>query len=241
MQLQVKDVIKEILGLCGAIEIDETPTDSDMQLGMRRLNIMLDSWSSKRLLLRSQTQISFTIAPPKYVYTIGPTGDIVSAKPINIRGAYTRDGSGVDYPINIISTQELDSMNDKSFAVARPESLNYNPGKAQGATLGTFTFYCIPDQSYTAYVECDIYLTEFSALTDIVTFEPMYYEALVYNGAKRLWRNYHVSTPVPADIDQIANESLKSISVVNYEKIMANLDVPGSKSANFNIYTGDYN
>ena len=242
MQLQVKDVIIEIMGLCGAIEINETPTDAELQLGMRRVNIMLDTLSAKRQFLRSQTQISFPITNPKYIYTIGPGGDVFANKPINVRSAFIRDSSGVDTPVGILTTQEYDSLDDKSFSIAPPEYMSYRPGSAQGSILGTLYFYCIPDQTYTVFLECDVYLTEFVNLTDTVTFEPMYYEALIYNGAKRLWRNYHVNTPIPDDIREIANESMKTISVINVQKVIADLGLPDTKNGNADLFDGwNYN
>lgn len=77
--VQVQDILKDAMGLCNAVEIDETPSSSEMALALRVANMMLDHWSSQRLMLRSHTSIVFILSANKASYTIGSTGADITA------------------------------------------------------------------------------------------------------------------------------------------------------------------
>ena len=242
MARTVLDIVKDQMTLINAIAIDETPTDSEINLGIRVNNSMIDGWSANNLMLRSSTLDILTLTPNKGSYTIGASGsaDFNTAKPIRIVGAFVRDGSGTDTPIDIIPQLTFDTYaTDKSFAYGRPTVMAYDPGLTQQSTnLGTILVYTAPDMGYTLHMQSDKYLTEFVNPSDPVTFEPAYYEALVYNGATRLYRYYHPDTKqIPTDIVILANSTKQAIESMNAVQCTATMDLPG-KFSPFNIYTG---
>ena len=294
MILQVKDIVKDAMGLLNLLEVDETPTDSEIRLGIRTLNIMIDSWSAKHLILRSMTSESFSLTANVSVYTIGPGATFNTSKPLSINSSFIRDTGGVDFPMDVVTKGEWNNFIDKNIAPSRPVALYYDPGFAQqnstpttggpsvynslttyaagdycvygnllyvsltsgnlnntpssspsywslqNANYGTIYLYYTPDAPYTLFIDSDKYLNEFSDPTDTVTFEPMYYEALIYNLAMRLWRQYKKpETQVSADIAHIAREALKAIENRNARQVVAGIETPGHISS-FNIYAGDY-
>lgn len=293
MILQIQDIIKDAMGLINALDADETPTSSEIQLGIRTANIMLDSWSAKHLMLRSVTTDSLAVQAGVSAYPIGPGALWNTTKPLNISSAFLRDAAGVDYPIDVITLDEYQGYIDKSFVASRPVSVYYDPGFAQQNTTpstlpaaydslttyasgdyvtysgnlyvslisanlgntpsaspaswliqnsnyGTAYLYYIPDSSYTMFLSSDKYLKEFSTPTDTVTLEPMYYEAMIYNLAPRLWRHYKKpADQVPADILRIGRESMACIENTNSKQVIAGMEMPGQVSS-FNIYSGDY-
>jgi len=239
MIVGVSNIITDAMSLIGATAIDETPTSSELALGLRTLNMMVDRWSTQRLMLRSTTPISFPLVAGQAVYTIGLSGaQITAAKPLKLYSAFYRDSSSVDQPIDIIDVSDYNAMPDKSISTGPPEYVAYDPGAAQQTSnVGTLSLYLTPDQAYTLFLETDAYLTEFVAVTDTVTFEPAYYEALVYNLAERLFRHFHRSEEqIPADILRIANASMNNLKTLNAVQIVAGLDLPG-KISTFNIYS----
>jgi hypothetical protein len=246
MQLKVQDVIVDAMNLIGVIAISETPSAAEMQIGIRTLNMMLDHWSANRLMLRSTDTTSFPLVSGKGVYTIGPaTCDIIAPKPIKIERAFMRDSNGIDYLISVVPQSEYDSYRDKSIITALPATIYYDPGTAQQSLVqGTINVYPMPDAngSYTMFIDYDAYLSEFSSLTTVITFDPAYYEALVYGLALRLFRRYHVdpNKQVPTDISAAAAAAIKTIENMNSVQARASMDVPG-KVTTFNVYTGDYN
>lgn len=246
MQLKVQDVIIDAMNLIGAIAINETPTSAEMQVGLRALNMMLDRWSANRLMLRSTSSAVLPLTAGKYIYTIGTsTSDFTSSKPLRIESVFMRDTNGVDYSIEIMPQSAYDALQDKSYNQSIPAAIYYDPGATQQTTNeGTIYVYPIPDSAlqYSLHIDYDEYLSEFSTLTALITFDPAYYEALVYGLAVRLYRRYHTDTarPIPEDIVAMALAALKTIENLNSVQARASMDVPG-KVSTFNIFTGDYN
>ena len=242
MILQVQDILKDAMGLIGVIEIDETPSSSDMNLALRVCNMMLDRWSSQHLMLRSETEITFTVTGGKAEYTIGPTSsDITAPRILSVHSGYVTDAQ-TDHPIEIITRAVYDNMQDKNISQSRPIYVAFEAGSAQQTVpKGTLFFYYTPDKSYPVLLQCDTYLNEFVNFTDTVTFEPAYYECIVYNLALRLFRFYNsAKMPVPADIVMIANNSLSNIKTLNNSPVLASIEVPG-KLTRYNIYTDNPN
>ena len=242
MTLTVLDVIKDIMNLINATDMDETPTNSEVQLAIKVLNIMLDRLSAQRLMIRSTTLDSKVLTAMKATYTIGTGGvlDWNTAKPLSVLNAYVRDSSGTDTPVGLVDQITYDNIGDKSFAYGRPYVLCYDPGASQQSpnNWGTIQLYTLPDQAYTLYMESDKYLTEFVNPTDIITFESAYYEMIHYNGAERLFRYFHPETKaIPNDIIELAKTSRRVIENMNAVQYTANMDIPG-KVSSFNIYSG---
>ena len=244
MILQAQDIVKDALGLIGATAIDETPSASDISVGLRTLNVMIDSWSAKHLMLRSTSTDVFSLVAGTYLYTIGPSvtpPNFVTAKPIRVLSAYIRDASNTDDALEIITLEQYNSYSDKALSSGRPTTLMYDPGVTQQSpNAGTIAIYNIPDQNYTLTIESDKYLTEFVLSTDTVTLEPAYYEALIYGLAVRLYRRYHEhDKPIPVDIVATSREAMRIIETMNSSLIKSSMDLPG-KVISFNIYNDQY-
>ena len=242
MTLTVEQIIKDALGLINANEIDETVGANDAQIALRAANVMLDRWSSQHLMLRSTDTITFSTVGSQAAYTIGASGaDITANKPLSIQSAYVTD-SQIDYTLDIVDKSVYDSFQDKNVSLTRPQYICFDPNDAQqSAQKGTFYLYATPDRTYTITCEVDSYLTEFVNLTDTVSFEPAYYEAIIYNLAIRLFRRYHpVTAQLPMDVAQIALSALNNIKTMNSTRVPAALDIPGAGRSTYNIYTDGY-
>lgn len=231
-----QDIITDALQIIGVIAANETPATEDLNLGLRTLNGMLGRWSASSLLIRSTTEDSYVVPAGTTSFTIGSGGNCNTGKPIKILNAYMRDSGGTDTEVRIIEYEEYDSYVNKDVA-ATPDALYYDPGASQGGTLGTAYLYPKADQQYTIYFRSDKYFTEFTSLSTTSTFEDMYYEALAYGLAVRLFRKFkHVSVPIPQDIVDIAASAKKDIGVVNAVSHKSIIDI-GRKGNRYNIYT----
>jgi len=238
MIVTVSDILKDAMGLCNATEIDETPSSSEMAVALRAANVMLGRWAAQNLLIRSSTTITFSTTANDPTYTIGASGaDITAAKPLRISSGYVTDGS-IDYPLEVFTLEMYNNLGDKGAATGRPTYVAYDPGAAQQtAQKGTLFFYYTPNKVYSVVLEGNVYFTEFANFTDTVTFEPAYYEALIYGLALRLFRRYNDDQkPVPADLALIASESLKTLKNLNAERVPAMMDLPGV-GGRYNILT----
>lgn len=241
MTLTVADILRDALLEVGAVEKNELPDPDELQDAMRKLNMMLNLWAARRLLVRAVTKESFALTAGKYQYTIGVGGNFNTGKPLRIVSAFIRDTNNFDTDLEIISPQDYDSLEDKILSTARPEYLAFDPGPAQQTTqTGTIYIASPPDVAYTLFIKEQKFFTEAAAGNDPWTFEPEYSEPIVTNLAVRLWRQYHDwNTGVPLDLKELAKDGLSALRTLNHVQLTAATDLPGSSRA-YNIYTGGY-
>lgn len=239
MQILVQDVFKDAMGLIGATEIDEVPSSNEMAVAMRVANVMLGNWSSKRLLLRSPRTVIMPLVSGKNTYTIGLSGcDITTGKPLIITSAYYRDNNNVDKVISVVPLEQYNNLGIKS-TMSEPECIAYDPGSEQQTShRGTIYTYPTPPQGGTIFFQCTQYISEVSNLTDMLLFEPAYYEAFIYNLAVRLYRHYHTSGDIPGDIVAIAGNALQALRTMNSQKTLASSDFYSGRR--YNVYTDGY-
>jgi hypothetical protein len=304
----VTTIIKEAMGIIGAIAIDEAPTASEMTICLDAINRLIEQWSAQDLMIRETVEISQILTANKSTYTIGPSGgDITSAKPIDIDSGIIRTSAGVDSVLTIITMREYSRFTDKLTATGLPVYLAYDPGIAQqAAPVGTISLYPIPPTNSSSTQACTISnatpavitcathgysinqvvvfattgglpagltvgvpyyiiaagfttgqfevsltlggtaintssagssthtvalstastlimrasspLVVFSTTVDTVTFDTMYSEALAYNLAIRIWRNFYgANKEIPSDIVAIAAGTIKTINLQKME------------------------
>lgn len=238
MILTVGTLISDALSLAGAVAGDEIPTPGESQLALRVANVMLGSWSASRTLMRSTAPIDFVMTAGKFKYTIGQVGcDITQVTPTGIFSAYYTDQGKIDTGIELVSLEMYNSLSDKDVSTGPPMYMAFDPGDTQQTTKkGTLYVYMMPDSAYPTHLEADTYITEFVNLSDNVIFDRVYYEALIYGLAVRLFRHFHgVSVQVPADLLAIASHSLDKLKALNAVIPRMTSDLPGKRGA-YNIY-----
>lgn len=237
----VQDIFIAMMEVIGATTLDEVPEDNEMQKCRRHVNLMLDSWSARNLLQLAAVQENFPLMAGKVSYTIGVGGNFNTSKPIEVLRAFVRDASNNDYPVDVKTVEVYESYSDKMISRSRPEALYYDPGVTQQSVqTGTIFLYPIPDDSSDKlYIDSQKYFTEFTNLTDSVTFTPAYFRAIIYNGAIALWRPMGRRGNVPMDILGIASESLRTLENMNAKPMISALDIPGARrtGGSYNIYT----
>jgi len=244
MILTVLDIIESQYRLIGVLDPGET-ADADMiKFAMQANNIMMDSWSVQRLMIRSLTTEDFPLTTGVDSYTIGIGQTWNTVKPQFINDAFLRDvASGVDTAVEIYTEDQYNDRDNKSFVQGRPEALYYNPGPSQQVLpVGTVFLYGSSDaaNSYRLFITSQKPLTEFNQPTDVVTFDAAYFRALKFNGAVEMYHEYRGhSTQIPGDILRAARESLRVIKVLNSTQALIPLDLPGCKRSSFNFISGD--
>jgi hypothetical protein len=241
--MTVGDIIRAALRKINVGAQGEPMSAIDANDGLEALNDMLGLWSARKIIVRGMTQENFPLTAAVFSYTIGATGVFATPKPYRITSAFVRDTNLVDTPIDIITVAEFDSYEDKAISSARPWALAYDPGAAQqAAQLGTIFLYPTPDAStaYRLYIESQKAFTNFPNIAATVTFEEVYSEALKYNLAIRLYREYHEhGKPIPSDLTYLADRAMCVIEKLNAEQVHSIIEVPSRRGV-FNIYTGDY-
>ena len=236
------DIINEMLMNLGIIGASETPSAADSMKCLRAINFMLDNWSGRKLLLQAQTRLNFPLVANQQAYTIGSGGNFNTTKPYEITSAFYRDQNKIDKVLDLFTREQFDSFEDKAIVSAPMDGLFYDPGPAQQATqMGTIYLYFTPDasSSYTLWMEAYVMLTEFASLTAAYTFMPVYLEAIVFNGMKRIAGTY--GRALTQEQKEIAMESLQTIEALNSQTLIAESDIPMNKGAGFNWISGEPN
>lgn len=238
MIITVGQLITMALDTIGAVQLDEAPSPGELTNGLKRLNLMLDAWSVDGLMVPGTLMEQFPLVPGKNAYTIGIGSDFNTPKPSGLTDAFIRDNSKLDSGLDIVSMDEWNGYGDKELSSGRPRSIYYDEGLAQAAVqTGVIWLYPIPDAAYTLFLGQRKALTEFAGLTDVVSFQTAYHEALLYNLALRLYRSYFKhSRPIPGDIAALARDSKTLVERMNDERLHMASDLPAKKGP-YNITT----
>jgi hypothetical protein len=111
-----------------------TPTSGDLTKGLRKLNMLVKKFAIEGMLLWVRDLIQIPEVQNKFRYTIGPTGDVVTYRPLRaLPGAYIRQVCGQnpvsDVPLNLLSRLEYLQMSQKG-ATGVTNSFYYDPQMA---------------------------------------------------------------------------------------------------------------
>lgn len=238
MAVQVKKLFREALSIVTSSILDDLEME-DYNACMATANFMLDTWSAQNLIVRATKQENFPLAADINEYTIGVGATFNTDKPIRIVNAFIRDSSNTDYPIEIVGKDVYDNYLDKTNSRGMPVSICYDAGDTQqDSQKGTIFVYFTPDQAYSLFIESYKYFKEFDSINDVVTFEPAYFEAIIWNLAERLWPKYNRSKPVSGDIRRMARQTLRAVENMNSNTPRMTTDLPGAKVRSWNVYSG---
>ena len=233
----VSDLIKASMEQVGVLSAGETPTTEVYTSLLQTFQVMLRSYAQKRILVFASTKESFSLVSTQSLYTWGAGGNITTARPHQILGAFVRDSGGADHPVGIISDGQYRNISSKATK-GRPESLFYHPLYP----LGSIYVYPTPQDAETMWIESLKPFTEtssFGTVADTISFPENYQEPLVYNLALRISPEYGVQMSNEAIV--IARESLDNLIILNssnqVESIKLDLPVGGSRGG-YNILTG---
>lgn len=197
-----RDVITRSLQFIGAITRFDTLKAGEAEDALDDLNNMLASWSNTSLLSYYRVTESFALTPGDGEYTIGPSGDFNTARPISLISAYVRDGIS-DINIDFMTDQEYASINEKTLQGV-PSYINFD----NASPLATIKIYPIPDSAYTLYLLSEKKLSALTLDADI-ELPPGWILAMQSNLAMILAPQY--GQPVSGELARLATESLGSI------------------------------
>jgi len=180
---------------------------------------MVESWDAEGQLSYYVSQDRFSLVAGQGTYTWGHgyfpkgyfaqnyfvnDGDIATSRPVKLLSGFVRDINGTDYPLELITVYGYDSLTIKT-ETGRPYYLYYNPT----FPLGTCTFFYIPDQVYTVFLETYKSIVNWTNLTDEISLPPEYLAAMHWNGAAEMCPMF--KKPVSQKIESMA---LKTLAVV---------------------------
>jgi len=237
MATTAADQINGALRLIGMLAEGEVPSAATSQDALTALNQMIDSWNTERLSVFSTIDQVFNWPPSTRIRTLGPTGDFVGQRPVQLDDStYFRDAStNVSYGIKMINQEQYNNIAVKTVTSTYPQILWYN------ATYPNIEIYLYPVPSRVLefhFVSVQP-LTTPAALDTDLAFPPGYLRAFRYNLACELAPEFGVE-PSP-QVQRIAMYSKRNLKRINNpDDVMA---MPAALMVNrprFNIYTGNF-
>jgi hypothetical protein len=122
------DIINGSLRLLGVLAEGEVPSAETSQDALRAMNQMIDSWNTERLSVFSTQDQVFTWPAGLISRTLGPSGDFVGNRPIQLDDStyFVDPGTGVSYGIKIINQQQYDGIAVKTVTSTFPQVIWLN-------------------------------------------------------------------------------------------------------------------
>jgi hypothetical protein len=231
------ELINGSLRLLGVLAEGEEPSVAVMQDSIMAMNQMIQSWDTERLSVFSTQDQVFTWPAYTMSRTIGPTGDFVGNRPIEIDDAtYFKDpSSGLSFGVKLINQQQYDGIAYKTVTSTYPQVMWVN---------NTFpdmemTVYPVPIKALEWHIISVETLTEVSSVATDMYFPPGYLRAFRYNLACELAPEFGVE-PSP-QVQRIAMSSKRNIKRINFPGDLMAIPYPiVATRQRYNIYANNF-
>ena len=227
------DSIKRAMRLIGVYAVGESLSSDEANDGLTALNAMLDSFANDKQVIYAPTLDTIAWAPSQPSYTIGPSGTVVSDRPVTLLTSCYFDWGGVSYPLTPITVDEYNQITLKSQAQEIPEFIWCNPTYPNS----TITLWPTPTASISVKVWSNKILLNIPDLTTVIDLPPGYRDFIDYNLAERLAPEFDVQ--VPMAVAKQAMLTRKTLARTNF--VSQKMEYPIGSLPNlgqFNIYSG---
>jgi hypothetical protein len=205
------DIIKRSMRLLGVYSIGETPSADEVADSLRALNAMLDSWANENLFVFAKTLDVVPLVANDGVYTIGPSGDVITTRPVEVSEASYIDYLGVSYPLRIDTLGDFNSIPIKSLIAGIPTEMYVLPGLPNI----TLNLWPIPNATMTLNLWSNKLIQSFASASDSLTLPPRYERMLGFCLAEEMADEFDV---VPsANVIKKATQARKVIKRTNTE------------------------
>lgn len=236
----VRDLIRNSLQDINVVGAGENLTAEDAVDCLSRLNTMLASWSADGSVIYNRTTDTLNLSGGVQSYTIGPSGDINTTRPIAITQATITIGGNIVNPVEIWNENVFSTLSYPSLQGGTPYQLFVN----NSFPLIQMKFFPVPSggQVLTLYTMKPL---GGLVLNDVLSLPPGYEEAIQTNLSVRVASMYE--RQASKDIKDTAHMSLATIKANNRQYFEATqavdyaLDIRWTNDGNtwgYNIYGG---
>jgi hypothetical protein len=231
------ELIKGALRLIGQLAEGEEPSADTMQDSIAAMNQMIQSWDTERLSVFSTQDQIFTWPAYEMTRTIGPTGDFVGNRPIQIDDAtYFKDpASGLSFGVKLINQQQYDGIAFKTVTSTYPQMMFVN----NTFPNLTMTVYPVPVKALEWHIISVEMLKEVDSVATDMSFPPGYLRAFRYNLAMELAPEFGVE-PSP-QVTRIAMTSKRNLKRINNPNDLMAIPYPiVATRQRYNIYANNF-
>lgn len=200
--MAVRDLINAAMMDIGVLAAGEVASSSEQNDAFSALNNLLDSYSTEKLVIFTETSEQFPLIGGQQSYTMGVGGNFSTARAQSIDRAGlfvpgTGGTLGVEIPIEIITYNEWAAIEVKAITSSIPTKL-YNDANNP---LSNLYFWPLPGAANFVNLYSTKALTEFVNLSTIVGFPPGYNRMLQKGLAIEIAPSYG-KEPSPALVAQ---------------------------------------
>lgn len=231
------ELIKGSLRLIGVLAEGEEPSAATMQDSIMAMNQMIQSWDTERLAVYGTMDQVFTWPAYEMTRTIGPTGNFVGERPIEIDDAtYFKDpSSGLSFGVKLINQQQYDGIAFKTVTSTYPQVMWVNNSFPDM----TMTVYPVPIKALEWHIISVETLHEVASVATDIYFPPGYLRAFRYNLAMELAPEFGVE-PSP-QVQRIAMTSKRNLKRVNNPGDLMAIPYPiVATRQRYNIYANNF-
>jgi hypothetical protein len=118
-QTMINDALMEL----NVLAEGDTPTAAMTDGAFRELNRIMDLLSNDQSFAYHASLFSMALTGQSS-FTVGPTGDVITNRPIKIDTAWV-DRGGISYPVRVVDNQKFDSIIYKGAAGANTTTIYY--------------------------------------------------------------------------------------------------------------------
>lgn len=202
------DHIKRAYRLIGVYSIGETPSADESNDGLAALNAMIGSWANEMLMIYANSLDTIPLVSGLGAYTLGPTGTVITVRPVEVVAGSYIDFQGVSTPF---APATLDQYSGIPFkAQTGIPAIGWIEPDFPNATLNLFP---VPVAGCTLKLWSKKPFTKFATVTTDITLPEGYDDALAFNLAMRLAPENEV--PVPDEVRRVAFSTKKLIKRTN--------------------------
>lgn len=172
----VQKIVNRALRMIGQIGADEISTTTESNYVFDILNSMLGSWRNEQLMCYAMQDESIPVSSGNATRTIGPSGNLVSNRPVSIKEAYITY-SNVDSPVKVLEYDQYAYIPDKASTSTFPTRIYYKPEMPDGRIY----LWPVPSASSVLHVLTETVVSSFASLTTTVALPPGWDDALAAN------------------------------------------------------------
>jgi hypothetical protein len=231
------ELINGALRLIGMLAEAETPSAATSQDALAAMNQMIDSWNTERLSVFSTQDQVFSWAPGLISRTLGPTGNFVGNRPVQLDDStYFKDpANGISFGIKILNQQQYDGIAVKTVTSTYPQVIWIN---MDYPNIDMYV-YPVPTKTLEWHFISVSELDQPATLFTDLSFPPGYLRAFRYNLACEIAAEFGVEpSPQVSRIAMTSKRNLKRIN--NPDDLMAlPYSIVGTRQR-YNIFAGNY-
>lgn len=208
------EIIASSLRLLGQLGEGLTPSAEDYGNCAQALNMMIKAWMTNGLQLWKVTDVLVPMVANQSIYTIGPTGNVVSDRPLRVIQAFRRGPSSyadnLDAELALWSREEYMNIGNKTTSLSTPSAVYYQPTLGNG-TLNVYPAPALALATHTIHLIAHLPISDIVSASSVPDFPNEWFQCLKWGLAAEVGLEYGAPPRVMDRVDQKADIYYKAM------------------------------